>query len=226
VSEIATVDVWYLPLAADAEAERAAFSMLTAGEQRAVERFREADDRAARTRARALLRTVLARVQDCDPRAVAIVETSDGRPVLEDPTAPRFSVAHSRALAVVGVSPTHELGVDVEPRRDFAWREVADRFFAPAEVAAVESHPVPLDAFFAIWVRKEAYLKGLGSGFTEVSDRFEVPLDDGFVRDPTRAPAAWYLHGLDLDASHAAALAVAGGPATVAVQDGRGLAAR
>ena len=219
------VEVWQLRLTSDTDVHRDALKVLDAQERRAVDRYRNAEDRAARVQTRALLRTVLARAQGCDPRAVEITETEAGKPVLADPTGPRFSVAHSRTLAVVATCTTTELGVDVEPRRDLVWREVAERFLAPAEIAAIEEQPpdARLDAFYATWVRKEAYLKGIGTGFTAVSDGFEVPLAEGFVRDPTRRATAWFLHGLDLDAGHAAALAVAGGPATVSVRHARRL---
>ncbi|HEX4489807.1 MAG TPA: 4'-phosphopantetheinyl transferase superfamily protein [Acidimicrobiia bacterium] len=218
-----SVDVWSLRLGPDARAERDAWSVLTPDEQRTADRYRDPADRAARIRTRALLRTVLGRALDRDPRVVEIIATADGKPVLADPAVPRFSVSHSRALAVVAVVATGatELGIDIEPRRDFAWAEVAERFFAPAERAAIDGLAAGerLDAFLAIWVRKEAYLKGLGLGFTDVSDDFEVPLGDGFVHDPARPSTRWYLHGLDLDIDHAAALAVADAPATVVVHE-------
>jgi 4'-phosphopantetheinyl transferase len=215
---VTAVDIWVLRLTRDAQAERDARELLTADEQRSVDRFRVEDDRAARLRTRALLRTVLATAQGCAPRVVELTETADGKPALVGGVGPRFSVSHSRTLAVVATCAARDVGIDVELRRELDWREVATRFFAPAELAAVEQAPAPLDAFFATWVRKEAYLKGLGLGFQSVSDGFEVPLTDGTVRDPART-TTWYLHGLDLDADHAAALAVEGGPATVVVRD-------
>jgi 4'-phosphopantetheinyl transferase len=217
-----TVDVWHLPIEPDARAERAAHELLTPEERLAVDRYRDPADRAARVRARALLRTVLARSCGGEPREIALVEADTGRLRLVDSPL-RFSVSHSHTLAVVATCATHEIGIDVEPRRDLAWHEVADRFFAAAERAAIARRPPGerLDAFFATWVRKEAYLKGLGTGFTDVSDDFEVPLDDGAVRDPTRPAQGWYLHGLDLDPAHAAALAVAARGAGVVVHDAR-----
>jgi 4'-phosphopantetheinyl transferase len=208
------VGVWRLRLAPDARAERDAWNLLTSKEQRAADRYRDARDRAARVRTRALLHTVLGDVVD-------IVETGDGKPVSADPSGPHFSVSHSRALAVVATCPTAEVGIDIEVRREFAWPEVAERFFAPAERAAIEEVATGdrLDAFFATWVRKEAYLKGIGLGFTDVSNDFEVPLGDGFVRAPANASTRWYLHGLDLDVDHAAALAIEAGPATITVHD-------
>lgn len=217
-----TVDVWHLPLEPDARAERAARELLTPDERLAVDRYRDPADRAARVRARALLRTVLARACSTDPREVALVAADTGQLRLVDSPL-RFSVSHSHTLAVVATCASHDVGIDVEPGRDLAWHEVAERFFTPSERAVIAQRPPgeQLDAFFATWVRKEAYLKGIGTGFTDVSDGFEVPLDDGAVRDPTRPTQCWYLHGLDLDPAHAAALAVAARGATVVVHDAR-----
>src|SRR6185295_8989510 len=74
------------------------------------------------------------------------------------------------------------VGVDVERiRPDFATRDVARRFFAPAEVAALEALPDAdrAEAFFACWTRKEAYIKARGRGIALGFDRFEVSVAPG-----------------------------------------------
>jgi 4'-phosphopantetheinyl transferase len=218
------VDVWRVRLVPDEQAERDAWALLTADERASAQRYHRADDRAARVRTRALLRTVLASRLAIEPRAVEIVEQPDGKPTT--PGGPHFSVTHSRTLAAIAVSATSAVGIDIEPRRDFDWREVADRFLAPRERRAIEARPPAErgEAFFAIWVRKEAYLKGIGLGFRSPRNDVEVALGDGVVRDDTSASdTVWYLYGLDLDVDHAAALAVAAAGAVVAIRDARDL---
>ena len=59
------------------------------------------------------------------------------------------------------------IGVDVEDITAAEWRHgLARRFFARAEVAALEALPpqVQHDAFFRFWTLKEAYIKARGLG--------------------------------------------------------------
>jgi 4'-phosphopantetheinyl transferase len=62
---------------------------------------------------------------------------------------------------LVAIALDIEVGVDVErirPMRD--WRDIAERFFPPAEAAAVEDEP----DFFRRWTRIEAMWKACGAG--------------------------------------------------------------
>jgi len=68
--------------------------------------------------------------------------------------------------------------VDVERIRPLDELVLARRWFAPAEVAALEalSGEERRAEFFACWTRKEAYVKALGSGLTTPLSSFEVPV--------------------------------------------------
>jgi 4'-phosphopantetheinyl transferase len=226
--EISVVDVYSLWLAPDDRAERDAWSLLTTEEQARAAQFRNATDRAARVRTRALLRTLLARELDLDPRAVPITEGRYGKPELGGRHGPlHFNVSHSGARAVVALCRSHSIGVDIEKVRALDWRAVADAHFAPAEITAIAGRAPAerLDAFFDSWVAKEAYLKGVGVGLKRRTDDFVVPsLPSGApVRDDDAdrrgvGLARWYLHRLDVDDGYAAALAVAAPNVAVAVR--------
>lgn len=80
-----------------------------------------------------------------------------------------FNLSHARGLVVVAVAHGRRVGVDV------AWvggaapiDRVAERFFSPAERAALQRAPGELrrECFHTIWVRKEALLKGIGAGIS------------------------------------------------------------
>jgi 4'-phosphopantetheinyl transferase len=170
-------------------------------------------------RRRALLQEVLSGYLGIPAGEVAIAHEHDGRPVVvntDKPGWPRFSVSHAAAVVLVAVSRRAEVGVDVEDvRRNIDWQEVASAFFAPAELAAIERRPRDerRAAFFECWVRKEAYVKALGTGLRRTTKDFAVPLNNagGVVHDLAPASAGsptWYVRPLAVGAGYAAALAV------------------
>ncbi|MGW7365727.1 MFS transporter [Streptomyces sp. NPDC054841] len=91
-----------------------------------------------------------------------------GRPVLRDtPDAPQFSLSHSQGLALIAVAAVR-LGADVQKIPSTQTTELCLPALHPAE--RLELRRLPAQdrnlAFARLWVRKEAYLKGLGTGLT------------------------------------------------------------
>jgi 4'-phosphopantetheinyl transferase len=93
---------------------------------------------------------------------------------------------------------------------------MAERFFTPAEAAALRSLPADRssEAFFHIWTRKEAFLKALGLGLSHGLERFAVAVPpDEPVRilhidgDPA-AGARWSLSELAPARGYVGALAI------------------
>ncbi|WP_225849652.1 4'-phosphopantetheinyl transferase superfamily protein [Streptomyces sp. HPF1205] len=132
-----------------------------------------------------------------------------GRPVLLDasrqpvPGLPQFSLSHSHQVAVVAVARA-AVGVDV--RRVPSARTV--RLCLPdlhpaerSELAAVPGRHRPV-AFTRLWTRKEAYLKGLGTGL-----RRDPAADYLGARGEARPPG-WSVADVPGPAGHLAAAAV------------------
>jgi 4'-phosphopantetheinyl transferase len=73
-----------------------------------------------------------------------------------------------------------------------------------------------LDAFFAAWTRKEAYIKAIGTGMNCPLDSFQVTLRPGeearIVKIGRNSDAAdqWSMHTFDPEAGYSAALAYPG----------------
>ena len=138
--------------------------------------------------ARALVRTTLSRYVDRDPAAWRFVHNQWGRPDL-DPTQVvdglRFNLSHTDGLVAVAIARGDpELGVDVED----TWRrshtdQIAEHFFAPAEVAALRALPPERQhgRFFELWTLKEAYIKARGMGLAISLHHFAYALDDDGV---------------------------------------------
>lgn len=165
-------------------------------------------------------REILSAYLGCRPRHVPIERAGNGKPTLEENAADglSFSLSHSGSRAAMAVAAGRRIGVDLErlrPLRDP--RALATRFFAPEEAEALASLEAGEAAtcFFRTWVRKEAYLKGLGGSVPAGLRRFRVPVG------PTAQPSvqsteleegrsAFRLRDLDAASGYVGALAVEG----------------
>jgi 4'-phosphopantetheinyl transferase len=175
-------------------------------------RFVRARDRRRFACCRAALREILGGLLRKPPAKVRFRVVEHGKPVLDCAAmginegdglrAVRFNVSHSSDLALIGVCRGHEIGVDLEwiKRITEAERIVAS-FFSPAERAefsGIPEHAKAL-AFFRGWTRKEAVLKGLGTGLAGLSAKHETgfgtsELPARFVpADPAPGVREWQL---------------------------------
>ena len=157
--------------------------LLNAAEQTQELRFYFAKDRRRYLVTRALVRTVLSRYASIAPRDWIFSANAYGRPEIANAEAREeyltFNISHTHSLIVLGVTQRRALGVDVE---NFAAREIsidiADRFFAPEEVAALAVVPRHQQQyrFFEYWTFKEAYIKARGMGLSLPLDKFSFHL--------------------------------------------------
>lgn len=132
-----------------------------------------------------------------------------GRPALADAPDVHFSLSHSGDLALVALAPA-PVGADVE---ELPSAEVAEELTAvlhPRERAELAALAGPEERRFAVaraWVRKEAYLKGLGTGLSRGTDRDYV----GARADSPGAPDGWSLHDVPVPEGYTAAVALGPG---------------
>ena len=167
-----------------------------------AERYHSDRDRRRFLAARGQLRALLGQTLNCEPRKIAFGYTAFGKPYVGDDRSPlRFNLSHADDTALAALAWNREVGVDIERVGPEIFLEpLAARFLPPADAAALLSLP-PADrspAFFRAWVRHEAYLKALGTGFTAPSDT--PPFD----------PAHWFCHDLEVGPDYCAAVVVEG----------------
>jgi 4'-phosphopantetheinyl transferase len=165
--------------------------------------------------ARGILRAVLARYTDADPRALRFAEGPRGKPELtgarDDAQAGtasagrlRFNLSHSGGALLVAIALDREVGVDIElPRRSVDHVAIARRILGDEEAArlAALDGPTREREFLRAWVRWEAVLKCRGTGI-------------GGADDPSTGPDPWVIE-LEVGPPAAAALAAEDGPCTV-----------
>jgi 4'-phosphopantetheinyl transferase len=158
-----------------------------------------------------------------DPYEIEFDYSAHGKPLITNPAAVaadlRFNLAHSGGLALYAITCGCEIGIDLELiPAEFAWREIAERFFSANEVVKLSSLPASIQrrAFFNCWTRKEAFIKAKGVGFSQALDQFEVTLgpDEPVALVQTKwdqqEASRWVLKSIDLGKDFAAAMAIEG----------------
>ncbi len=111
----------------------------------------------------------------------------DGKPYAYGREDVSFSVSHSGSLAVGAVSTEGEVGIDLElcdtSRSYDRQNRIMRRAFSLAERRHVDASDAPTLEFYAVWTRKEAYLKKTGEGIaTDLSavDTESAAIDASF----------------------------------------------
>ncbi len=174
------VTVWYRATASLTSPELAAESAILSDEEHArCDRMLAAVDRRDFTAAHGLLRRVLSSHGGVAPEDWRFVTDERGKPSIVpeqagDPSL-TFSLSHTRGLVACAVARAPLLGLDVEAISErSASPDVASRFFAPAEVEMLRSHPreTYADRFIEVWTLKESYIKALGVGLGQQLDSF------------------------------------------------------
>lgn len=239
------VHVWRASLRVPEPQMAQLYATLSADERERAGRYRFLHDRQHFVAARAWLRALLSTYLGTTPGQVHLRYNPHGKPELDSICSPNpsrapssmpvtmsadtanraardtlhFNLSHSDDLVLYAMTRGRQVGIDVERvRPGFADETLAERFFSPRELATLRSLPAAEQerAFFAGWVRKEAYFKARGEGLT-------VPMDSLNVSLAPRGTAAllssaaeqaeqrrWSLHDLDVGPDYVAALAVEG----------------
>jgi len=185
-------------------------------------KFHFEKDRGYFIAARGLLRSLLGRYLDMQPTQLQFAYNEYGKPSLSTSLQGKilnFNLSHSHNLALFAFTYIGSVGVDIEyMRADVAVEQVARVSFSPREQALLLALPIEerRHAFYTCWTRKEAYIKGRGTGLSLEPNLFDVAFLPGepaallASREDPREPARWTLQALEPGAGYAGALAVEG----------------
>ncbi len=216
------VHVWRAALDVPAEYLHRLQQSLSIDELSRAERFHFEKDRWHFVVGRGLLRTILARYQDCEPHQLCFRYSEYGKPALAMRSSQGglcFNLSRSRGVALFAVSREREIGIDLEyMHTNVEVEQIVDRFFSPHEVASFWAVPISMrrEAFFNGWVRKEAYIKARGEGLSLPLDQFDVSLAPGApaallsTRGEAQDVLRWSLRALDPGPDYKAAVVVEG----------------
>lgn len=177
------VHVWTVPLPENIPA-RLSRQWLFPDEQ---ERAADMVSHAARhfMAARMAVRGLLAGILDQNPQSLVFASNPWGKPELVH-SGIHFNVSHSGRFALIALSFSHEVGVDLE-----AWRpvpealDIARSWFddAEAEWVAAARGKEQAARFLRLWVIREAWVKAMGTGLSTSLDSFAVRLPEHFPND-------------------------------------------
>ena len=192
---------------------------LSQDERERAARFRFEVHRRRWVTARIALRQILALYAGANPASLRFHCDAYGKPTLLPPhDGVHFNLTHSGDLGLLAIAPA-PIGIDAEcidPRLD--WDALTRRVASDDEREALRRCPVAEQraAFFRLWTRKEAYIKGRGLGLSLPLSAITVPVTALPGPGDIRVEAVWddgrpwCLWDLEVPESHMASLCYAG----------------
>jgi len=183
-------------------------------EQDRMQRFYFAADAERYAVAHGNLRRVLGAYLNLAPEKLSFRNNQFGKPELASETSVKFSLSHSKSIAVLAVDDEQPVGVDVEDVRPIE-ADVAERHFSATELSDLRGleGDAWLTGFYRCWTRKEAILKAEGVGLSHALDSFDVSLlpdkKAELIATRQRLSYPWRLHDVVPSPATIGALATA-----------------
>ena len=173
------------------EREREYLERLPVALRITIRRYRRREDRQASLFGKLLLLHALRnRNPEWDFSILERLEDAErGKPFIRG--APDFNISHSGKIVVLALVDDGTIGIDVEKIRPI--QMVVLSSYLP-EVSALDAFDVSerQNMFYACWTKKEAVLKGEGSGLQGPLEQVKLYGDTAFFRDQV-----WYLNKID-----------------------------
>lgn len=145
--------------------------------------------------ARGWLRSTLAAYLNVSPETLCFGTTGNGKPILQHSERLYFNLSHTSQAIAIAIACDRPVGVDIEQiqaRRSL--EGIVKQQFHLDERSDYElaDESDKLATFYRIWTCKEAYLKGLGTGFAQSLTSFAMrPMKERFVACPNLDEQAW-----------------------------------
>lgn len=213
------IHLWLASLDIAEDQRRHLGKLLSADERRRADQFIFDQHRARFIAGRGILRILLGKYLQSDPAEILFSYNLHGKPSLDDRMKMQtvhFNLSHSCGLALFAFTGVGPIGVDIEhvrPESDI--KHTGGFILSPNELLALQSVSPALrhTTFFQYWVRKEAFLKAIGEGFTgtvsayDVCDIPEKPVMENSFAGTKARFTEWHVRDIPLEEGFAAALA-------------------
>lgn len=163
---------------------------------------------------RATLRWTLGRTLEMAPEEVPIVRGERGRPGLGVDAGLDFNISHTEGVALIGMTRSGRIGVDVERmERGVNADGLSRKFLTRAEQATLAD--LDEDArrrrFLRYWTCKEAMSKATGDGLSAPFRRLEVAIGEAIelaAGPPPYEPSRWRLYAITVATGYLATVAL------------------
>lgn len=188
--------------------------ILSEDEKNRANRFHFEQDKKRFIIGRGLLRIILGRYLESEPKRLKFAYSHTGKPALVSISSNiQFNLSHSEEMILYAFTSDRQIGIDLEYLRPILELKQLIQFFSSAETSAILSLPASEQqlAFLQTWTCKEAYLKATGEGLAQLS-QVEVYIKPGEPYRLNNQPQAncWSLQTLTLSPDYVAALVVEG----------------
>lgn len=176
------IHVWDIDLDCRRYVLPSIYGLLSHEELDKIARLKTEELQLARSIAQGAVRRILSLYARCEPQALVFRAGVNGKPELSAPDVRiLFNLTHSRQRAFLAVSRSIRVGIDAEYiSPEIRVEQLAARFLWEKEASQLLALPAPerRAAFFVCWTRKEAVLKALGTGLSEMNTvEVSVPPD-------------------------------------------------
>jgi 4'-phosphopantetheinyl transferase len=152
-------------------------------------RFSRHEDRVRSVKTRAALRRLLSWRIGVTPDELRLLVNPYGKPSLFGDSGIEFNVSHSGRFALIALSTTGQVGVDIEwCDREVDTEGLIEFVFSPLEH---RSGTQTTKAFFERWVAKESVLKALGLGISEYLQAISVLPGKGGAYEVAHERSDW-----------------------------------
>ena len=213
--DLAGAEIWLIDLARYAGDPEGCETLLSAEETARAAQFKSLPARTRYVTTRAQLRALLGSKLAQAPESLEIATGLHGKPVLARHPELRFNVSHTDDLAIVAISETHEVGVDIESlARTVDHDALARKYFSATERHYFSQLPaIQRNAhFLRTWTCKEAIAKARGDGLHAPFAQIEVSVgtDTGprLLALPGESTGGWTLHDMNAGRGYVATLAL------------------
>lgn len=173
------VDIWFVDKKKHLNKLSEYWTVLCDDERKKASQFRFVKDFNCSVIARGVLRTLLGKYLNTNPKNIEFEFGEFGKPQLKETNRLEFNVSHAEDGIAIAFTQKNKIGVDVEYiKRPIEVATIAKQFFSENEVSSLFSveKSNQQQAFYNCWTRKEAFIKALGDGLSFPLDQFSVSL--------------------------------------------------
>ena len=156
--------------------------ILSSDENNRADEMRSVEKRRQFIITRGITKRILATSLDRKPSQIKFLYNQHGKPFINDKYNDYtigFNTSHSELYGLIAITLNSEVGIDIQkikPLQDIS--ALSSRFFSDNErneLMRIDENKQQ-DAFYLGWVRKESFIKAVGTGVAYGLDRFTVPL--------------------------------------------------